>query len=184
MAKSRYTGWIVLAAAILFGIIWFAVSCAPSMNNGQYGPDADNERLLDATGGKDCRADRPLLVIDIESPTQQAGHIVCTKKGGNHWFAALYTESDSSNSENEQTWQNIQEIDPADFTLNYHPRYDAQLKQRVQILTANDDGYANVTASGGRLTQQVMNEGGIVQIVNSCWHSFLTRVANEGPCSR
>ncbi len=173
---------IVLAILVVFCLIVF--DYIPDVNNGQYGKDGQLEQLQNAFGGKECAANQPLLVIETESDSLQEGKIVCTKKGGSHWFAALYTQSDRLNPSNDQTWQDIREIDPEQFSLSYHPRNDSQMEQYVQILTATDDGYANIEDEGSSFSQKTMNKGGINQVRNACGHSFLTRVANERPCNK
>lgn len=174
----------LIALVIIVGVCYVALVYRPDANNGQYGKDGQLEQLQNAFGGKECAANQPLLVIETESDSLQEGKIVCTKKGGTHWFAALYTQSDRLNPSNDQTWQDIREIDPGHFSLSYHPRNDSQMEQYVQILTATDDGYANIKDEGSSFSQKTMNKGGINQVRNACGHSFLTRVANERPCNK
>lgn len=189
--------WRIFFVIIGIFVIYVLASYCSSASNGQYGPDADNDRLIDANGGKACQTGRPLLAIEVKAPDQvetpdrQEGSIKCPELGKGHYIAMLYTQHDTRNPNNDQTWEDVRDIDPKGFSLNYRPhqKFDqngnfvSNDEQYVQIWTVDDDTYREIKASGWRIEPEIIRNGNSKQITNMCEGSFLTRVGSEKPCT-
>lgn len=183
--------WRIFFVIIGIFVIYVLASYYSSASNGQYGPDASNARLIDQYGGEDCQTSRPLLVITVEAPDQQEGLIKCPELGKGHYIAMLYTQHDTRNPNNDQTWEDVRDIDPKGFSLNYRPdqkfdqngNFASNDEQYVQIWTVDDDTYHEIMASREYVKARIIWHGNSEQITNMCEGSFLTRVGSEKPCT-